>query len=448
MVRRLFVALGVVAATLVVVASGASAALMTVPASDGSYVICTRDAVAVPPVSFPNSRATNARLSCNYAVPASIGGIAIDQANPIRFIRVVWSNGADHQANTSTQGLCGESGTVATLLTIGTQLRLTVSDCASMSSTTGGPSITAVYIDYKRAAQSTSAGQGAGRLEGSYAAGTFPPYSADYFPGGTTGEAPPTPAPVACSRVLDRSAMSAKFKVDSRSGSGTGYSDSYSWAFGDGTGASSSAAPTHVYPALSTQPENGWTATLTLSRVGDGSTYASSTVTATCGLRVDFLNPSEATPSSTSGDTRTDSCDHGWGFLSPSAWGDLMRCLFIPSGEGLTAIRSTWADAGAESILVPFGVIQGSFQAVSDGVASTDNQGCSGPTAAVPLGNSGQSFQFSPLSTCDQGGSHGTLVADIASVVRRVLMLSIMFGSVLAAKQLVGGLFGGRGGSE
>lgn len=254
----------------------------------------------------------------------------------------------------------------------------------------------------------------------------------------------PTTAP-SCSRVLSQNngANVANFKSGEAP---DGWTSTYSWNFGDGTAAGTTSDPQHIYGALSTQPQGGWTAVLTVTRTGNGTTYAVGPVTAqTCSLRVDFLNPTQSTPSSTTQDEPDDAdCPTGWGWLNPTAIAKVLRCLFIPT-ETTTEVAGDTYDSWQGSVLgiatVPIEVLVDGWTAFADGVDNAyDGYGCEGPTVNVPLGDDG--IELTPLRACGDGGVTDTL----ATLVRIILRFLFYIGGALAVMRVFGAGIGWRPG--
>jgi len=163
-----------------------------------------------------------------------------------------------------------------------------------------------------------------------------------------------------CSRTLtDTSAMTAEYTA-SRTGMVNASVTAWSWDPGDSTGAiTGSASAKHTYGALSTQPLNGWTATLTMTvtaTAGHAFSDGTTTKTGTCAVRVDFLHPDQVTPGSTgggagsTGDSSLDAClPSGWSVLNPLAFvggvGCVLKVLFIPTTLDTSTIATNFQNA-------------------------------------------------------------------------------------------------------
>lgn len=171
-----------------------------------------------------------------------------------------------------------------------------------------------------------------------------------------------------CSRTLtDTSQMTGEFFA-SRTGMAHATVTAWSWAWGDGTTAGTSQNMNHTYGALSTMPQNGWTATVTMTITASTSHYFSdgtSVKTGTCSLRVDFLHPDQITSGSTgggsgsTGDATLDTClPSGWNWVNPLAiiggMGCILKVLFIPSSSTVSSLGHLWDTATTK---VPFSII-------------------------------------------------------------------------------------------
>lgn len=178
-------------------------------------------------------------------------------------------------------------------------------------------------------------------------AGDLPPYPPQWFVGGTEILAPlSTPAPT-CSRTLSsKEETFAWFKAGVSNVPEANATDAFSWQWGDGTAPWGQAESGHDYPVLSSQPANGWTATVTVTR-----TRGTETTTATCGLRVDFHNPDKSAPGSTDGGEGGHECPTGFGWINPLAIVKIAKCLFIPTQTTTNGLRSVWGDLSTK---VPF----------------------------------------------------------------------------------------------
>jgi hypothetical protein len=187
---------------------------------------------------------------------------------------------------------------------------------------------------------------------GDYASAYYP---TNYYAGGALG-GPPTSVAIpttTCSRTLaqNNGANVATFHDASSVLSATVTGSS--WAFGDGaTSAAQSAWPApdvqHVYGAIASAPSGGWTAvesiTATLAsgnyQWADGSTGPK---TLGCSLRVDFLNPDQATGGGSTTTAALDAdCPTGWGWVNPLAIAKILKCLLIPSSSSLAGISAMW----------------------------------------------------------------------------------------------------------
>jgi hypothetical protein len=137
----------------------------------------------------------------------------------------------------------------------------------------------------------------------------------------------------ACSRSLAQNNGANVATFTGGPAQAAGMSLAYGWGFGDGTTAAA-MSPQHIYPALSSMPAGGWTATLTVTATasaGHKFTDGASTKTATCALRIDFLNPSHSAAGGSAVDEQDDAdCPSGWGWLNPLAFVRILKCLFVP----------------------------------------------------------------------------------------------------------------------
>jgi hypothetical protein len=172
-------------------------------------------------------------------------------------------------------------------------------------------------------------------------------YPVQYYEGGSTGAGDSAPVPpmgaptLSCSRVMvDRETTFANFTSAGTNAPPEGAVDTFSWAWGDGTPNWPKATAGHDYPALDTMPENGWTATVTLSR-----TRGAEVVTGTCALRVDFNQPDKSEAGSDSTTEDDYDCPSGWGWLNPLSILKILKCLFIPSGSDLDGLSDFYGEA-------------------------------------------------------------------------------------------------------
>ena len=166
---------------------------------------------------------------------------------------------------------------------------------------------------------------------------------------------PPPDPEEACSRTLTQNNGNNVATFRGNVTTITGASDTFSWDFGD----ASTDAPTedvqHIYAAIGSMPDKGWTATLTITRTGDGTLYDPSPIVVTCSLRVDFINPTLSTPLSTDIDDGEDSdCPSGWGWLNPAAIVNVLKCLFIPSNATADSLQNIFDEATTKA---PFSVL-------------------------------------------------------------------------------------------
>jgi len=261
------------------------------------------------------------------------------------------------------------------------------------------------------------------------------------LPSGTPGNDPPAPE-VDCARVLSQNGSSYVGTFAGEAEPVEGASDGFSWDFGDASDPAMTADSQHVYAGLSEQPEGGWTAVLTVTRTGDGVTYAEGPVTATCELRVDFLNPSQSDPAGGGDfDTGDDSdCPTGWGWLNPAAIGSVLKCLFIPDslGEPVGDFIDAWSSSPLGLVTTPAVVF---FDSMSTFEAATEEPvgNCAGPALDVPLPLAApeEAVTLEPLSTCP-GGALGSFLGPLDLIMRA----AIVFGAGLLIVKLLGTLTG------
>lgn len=182
-----------------------------------------------------------------------------------------------------------------------------------------------------------------------------PAYPTDYFTGGQSGPAPAPPTPEGlCTRQLaSPESGHAEFTVEIDNPD-DGYSDEWEWDYGDGdadVGPDDENPHVHDYD-VDLQPANGWTATGTITRTGDGVEWDADPVTGTCELRVDFFHPEADQAGTTGGGEETtfsDCVPSGWGFLNPIAYVEGTACvlqlLFIPTtfGDNVEEISDAWS---------------------------------------------------------------------------------------------------------
>lgn len=211
------------------------------------------------------------------------------------------------------------------------------------------------------------------------ASGT-PQYPADYFFGGSVGYIPPlsgTVPTLACSRILSQNNGSNVATVNATNTGGTsGYTATYSWAWGDSTTAGTAINMQHIYPALTSMPSGGWTATLTASYTAPtGYEYSPgvTTATRTCSLRIDYLNPSSTTVG-TDIDSQDDAdCPTGFGWINPLAIVKIAKCLFIPSSSSMSAFSHSFDGATSKApfsyVAEVMAFIPDRFAEIQDGIA-------------------------------------------------------------------------------
>lgn len=162
------------------------------------------------------------------------------------------------------------------------------------------------------------------------------------------GANPPATLPTTdatCSRVLAQNNGSNVATFDGTLATVTGITDTYSWDFGDSSTDATTIDAQHIYPATSSMPEGGWTATLTVTRTGNGTTYEVGPSVKTCALRVDYLNPEQTEAGSGEFDEPDDSdCPTGFGWINPLAILKVLKCLLIPSEDSVNSLGELWGD--------------------------------------------------------------------------------------------------------
>lgn len=218
-----------------------------------------------------------------------------------------------------------------------------------------------------------------GRLMTSGTVDAYPSQPADWYTGGAAPPVPDSTAPVpVCSRTLtDTNAMTGQFRSGALPTTVAATATQGVWNYGDtNTTTVTGAYPydrNHTYGALSTMPTDGWTATLTVTYTANsGHTFAdgSTTKTAVCSLRVDFLNPDKTTAGGTGGSsgsgsgdinnpTSVDDCSpSGWGWLNPVSLIKGVFCLgklmLIPSSATQTSMSGMWTSITTKA---PFSVL-------------------------------------------------------------------------------------------
>jgi hypothetical protein len=233
-----------------------------------------------------------------------------------------------------------------------------------------------------------------------------------------------------CSRSLyqDGSTRYATF----RSGTVTpltGTTDTYSWDFGDSTTPATTATAQHTYTA--TMPSGGWTATLTVTRTGNGTTYTSDPVTATCALRVDWLNPNSTTPTTTTPDEEDSDCPTGFGWLNPLAIIKTLKCLFIPSEDAVNSLGNLWGDmttkapfSWAYEVVTFPGEI---FQAIHDSAEDAREAEGGGNACADLLPGVGDDTPTGNTSSCYAEAQYGS----VFTVFRTVFWYLFLLGTAL-----------------
>lgn len=291
------------------------------------------------------------------------------------------------------------------------------------------PSVTSVVIPFCNAANTNNDGAGTTGVSFDSASGTsrqceviartyngsgYPNYPADWFTGGSNGSGiQDIPLPVlTCSRTLDQTlgSLVGRFLASQ----GTVDDDveyEWSWDFGDSSGSSTSRRPTYTYGDLSTMPDGGWIAEVTLVATVTLSnhlfTNGTEVDTQTCSLRVDFLNPDESDPGSSDPEADDPDCPTGWGWLNPLAITRILKCLFVPT-DSLTDSWDDLVDAADTSYpLGPatfaVGVLVDAYQEFNEGL--TGNESGTGQLSIICSGTSGSADTgFSvPLFDDDDG---------------------------------------------
>jgi hypothetical protein len=263
----------------------------------------------------------------------------------------------------------------------------------------------------------------------------------DWWPGGGPNPDPLTaPTGLACSRRLEGTAtMAGSFTASVPAHAGT--TDAWSWAWGDGSVVTSGREVAHVFPSLPTMPQGGWTSTVTLTRTGDGTTVAAGPTTATCSLRVDFLNPDQPTPATTTQTPDDDDCPSGLGFLNPLALVRTLKCLFIPDQNPVAELGDAYSGSVLSVLTAPLQVVGGFLDVLHTGYLDgryaedgTERSGCGDGGVEAPLGSTGETFRVNPFDSCT--GVGGTL----AGAVHGGTSLAVYVGAVLfCAKALAAG---------
>lgn len=254
----------------------------------------------------------------------------------------------------------------------------------------------------------------------------------------------PTFTDTTCSRILSQNNGANIATFHDTVTPLTGATDTYSWDWGDATTAGTTQNPQHIYPALTSQPDGGWTATLTVTRTGNGTAYNATPVrTATCALRIDYLNPEQSTPATTTQDPATDpDCPSGFGWLNPLSIIKALKCLFIPSSESVASLGTLWGDMTTkapfsyayEVVTFPGAVIQAIHDAALD--TRTDDSG--GTTCADVSGGAfdnlvGENHAQNGTTNC----ALETKAAGSLTVFRTMIWYLFLIGTALAIWQAI-----------
>lgn len=311
-----------------------------------------------------------------------------------------------------------------------------------------------------------------------------PQQPSPYFTGGTTG-LPTVPVPPAC--TLTRELQSPTGNMNATGGQGlanftlttqavtAGAVQSISLDSGDGSAAGSVTVdsnfkgyPSHFYSGP--EPSNGWTAVATVTWTGDNNTYKGTAQT-TCAVRLDWNYPGNSKPGSTGAGPPTGSaasCPSGWGWLDPGNFGDILTCLFVPSGlpsdfsNIQSHMQSTWIGMPT-SVL---GVVSNAWSTwhqyatqpcdTAPGVPTNSNgtNGCaSGVTIHMPLVD--KTVQIDPaqgVAVGGQGASAQAIYGSIKTTLTFAVYILGGIGGLRLALSILGydwkaGLGGGDSGS-
>lgn len=263
-----------------------------------------------------------------------------------------------------------------------------------------------------------------------------------------------------CDRVLStfEGSKIADFDVAvTNTTTGTAYA--WEWDFGDGT-TSTTQNPQHTYSGA--QPDGGWTATATVTATGDDLNYTG-TDESSCGMRIDFLNPTQTTPSSTTKDEADDAdCPAGWGWLNPLAITKILKCLFLPTenaGGEIDDLKASYESSILGSATKPVVEVFEGYDSLQDGyhyivdfdpVFGTDRRtypdACTGPTLNLELPSLEDPVALQPLNNC---AGVSQVLAGIFSLIFKLVFwvgTAIAAGVILAGS--LGFKIGDKGGTE
>lgn len=276
---------------------------------------------------------------------------------------------------------------------------------------------------------------------------TSTPTSSTPLASGVGAELPSPPTPAgACSRTLGSlgSDYHGTFRIVLDEPAPSGATDAFGWDFGDSSTDAATAVAQHSYGDLSTMPANGWTATGTVTRTGDGVTYDDDpAVVLTCTLRVDFRNPDQSDAGGVDPDDEDADCPAGFGWLNPLAIVKVLKCLFVPTSAGEDADAfSTALDGSIFGIVtIPIGILSDAWGRLWSHAAETALD-CDGPDLELNFGLDGQAgdLTVNPMAACDPP------LSTVAGIVKALLAASVYIGGALACLRILAGAMGWRTG--
>ena len=113
----------------------------------------------------------------------------------------------------------------------------------------------------------------------------------------------------------------------------------------------------------------------------------------------------------------------------------VLSWAFVPTDDPMTELQTAYDGSVIQALLVPVDTLIEAFGNLSDSLDDGVHD-CTGPTAQVPLGGTGNDFTFQPLNSCS--GPAQTA----ANAVRTILTAVIFIGGAVAIANIVLGSFG------
>jgi hypothetical protein len=130
--------------------------------------------------------------------------------------------------------------------------------------------------------------------------------------------------------------------------------------------------------------------------------------------------------------------------IEPSSWvpglvkstGCLLRWAFIPDENPFEETAVAFEDSFVSSMFYPFERLNSAWLSFDGGYSGAASVGCKGPELVLPLGNSGNTFDFTPLSTCEAP------VTGVADITRKFLTVVTYVGTAFGVARILTSAFG------